>query len=237
MANIKGGRVLEVGCGGGVFSKGLKKYRRDLTLYGVDISAKSIDFAKRTSRGIVFKKASVYKLPFPDDFFDSLTSFDVFEHLTDPKKALSEIRRVTKSTGLVHIVVPLEGSLFTIHGWLWKLFKLNFEEEQIGHLNRFTFRTVSQLLQIDHFEIKRHWYSRHFVIELVDVVYRMVLKSRKTLEINPSFSVESTLESTKGIVSILLEYLYKVMITISNLQSRVMHSIPGHTLHITAVKK
>jgi SAM-dependent methyltransferase len=44
-----------------------------------------------------------HHLPFRDNTFDRVFAFNVFEHLTDPKKAAEEIRRVLKPGGAVAI--------------------------------------------------------------------------------------------------------------------------------------
>ena len=46
------------------------------------------------------------KLPFNDDRFDSLVSFEVFEHIFNLPEILKEINRVTKPSGTILISVP-----------------------------------------------------------------------------------------------------------------------------------
>ena len=84
------GRVLEVGCGGGGMSKVIKFYRPDLKITSCDIDQKAINWAKKNPRGVKFKVADAYSLPFDDQYFSAVLTFDFLEHLR---------RRLPKSTG------------------------------------------------------------------------------------------------------------------------------------------
>jgi SAM-dependent methyltransferase len=44
--------------------------------------------------------------PFPDDRFGRVEAIDVIEHLSDPLAAMTEIHRITRQGGSVHIVLP-----------------------------------------------------------------------------------------------------------------------------------
>jgi ubiquinone/menaquinone biosynthesis C-methylase UbiE len=43
-----------------------------------------------------FKQASIYDIPYPDNYFDYVCSAHVIEHLKDPLKAVIEMARVAK---------------------------------------------------------------------------------------------------------------------------------------------
>ena len=98
--------VLDVGCGAGHGSNLLsKKYKK---VYGVDISPDAIEYAKNNwaSDNIEFVVGSAMDIPFPDSTFDTISAFEVFEHLSDWRKFLSELRRVLKPGGVVYISTP-----------------------------------------------------------------------------------------------------------------------------------
>src|SRR3989344_4994951 len=78
------GRILDVGCGGGGFAKGIRVYRPDLEVYGVDINKNAIKKANVNSKGVHFKIGDIYKLPYKDSFFDVVVVADVLEHLEKP---------------------------------------------------------------------------------------------------------------------------------------------------------
>lgn len=55
---------------------------------------------------INFVKSDAHKLPFPDNSFDVVTCQTVLIHLKNPEKALSEMKRVVKSNGIVICAEP-----------------------------------------------------------------------------------------------------------------------------------
>ncbi|MCJ7827882.1 class I SAM-dependent methyltransferase, partial [Patescibacteria group bacterium] len=97
----KGMRVLDVGCGRGEFLDRL------MTEYGVegsgiDLSVQSIDEAKRKMvNPAQLKAGSATKLPFGDEEFDVVVSFDTLEHVENQTKAVGEMARVVKLKGKV----------------------------------------------------------------------------------------------------------------------------------------
>lgn len=231
------GKVLDVGCGGGVFTRGIRHYRRDLELWGVDISKKSIKYAQATSKDVTFLYGDAYQLPFKNQTFDAVVCFDLLEHLEDPPKALRGIKRVLKPGGVFHSATPLEGSLFTVHGWLWKLFRFN-PKEQIGHVQHFTLEQLLSLLRQEGFKPIKYKFTRHLFIELVDIVYRFLLRSSGIAERDPSFSVERRLKESKPSSSRrLVTALYQAVILLNYLESRFLARVPGHTVHITAARR
>lgn len=66
---------------------------------------------------IEFKAANVEKLPFENTTFDRVISTCLLHHVNDPILALNEMRRVTKSGGLISILIPCDP------GFLYRLAK------------------------------------------------------------------------------------------------------------------
>lgn len=98
--------VLDIGCGSGHGSNTLA--RKFHTVYGVDISPEAISYAQTNWQlpNIIFQTGDSLNIPFPDNSFDVVVAFEVFEHLTDWRKFLSEIKRVLKADGLVYLSTP-----------------------------------------------------------------------------------------------------------------------------------
>lgn len=104
------GRSLDIGCGIGFVVEYLSGPSFDLVCHGVDISDKAIGKAKSRLDSLagmqgVSQRLSVLEsqtLPFEDDFFSLVTSFDVLEHLDEPdiRKTVSEIQRVLRPGGM-----------------------------------------------------------------------------------------------------------------------------------------
>jgi 2-polyprenyl-3-methyl-5-hydroxy-6-metoxy-1,4-benzoquinol methylase len=112
-------RVLDYGCGNGAQS--LFFADDAAALLGIDISAESIaEFQEHipgalsdTVMAAVFDGATI---PAPDASFDTVTCFEVLEHVADEQRTLYEIARVLKPGGTFLLTVPNKGWIFETHG-------------------------------------------------------------------------------------------------------------------------
>lgn len=112
----KGGKILDVGCGIGLFIDLLAKNSRyKWEIFGLDINKKLINVAKKRNKTTKFYSTKITKCNFPNDFFDCITCFDVLEHDLNIRANLSEINRIIKRTGILLIQVPNNSSIMT---WL-----------------------------------------------------------------------------------------------------------------------
>ncbi|OGH92246.1 MAG: hypothetical protein A2534_04980 [Candidatus Magasanikbacteria bacterium RIFOXYD2_FULL_39_9] len=102
----QGSEVLDIGCGSGHGSNKLAaKFKK---VYAVDVSEDALAYAKEnwSAPNIEFIVGSGTSIPFPDNSFDIVASFEVFEHIEDWKKFLSEIKRVLKNNGRLFMSTP-----------------------------------------------------------------------------------------------------------------------------------
>ena len=97
-------KVLELGCGSGNLASVLHK--KGVSIIASDISQTAIDHAEKQHPDIDFRVHSADKLPYDDQSFDSVMSFDVLEHLPDVDQHLSEVRRVLKPNGCYLFQTP-----------------------------------------------------------------------------------------------------------------------------------
>jgi len=104
-------RVLEVGCGDGMTAVLLHSYGYEV--YGVDME----DWRDPRASHIPFYQSKVEEgLPFEADSFDFIYSYNTFEHLTDPRVALSELIRVCRPGGKIYLDFgPLYASAWGLH--------------------------------------------------------------------------------------------------------------------------
>jgi len=127
-------RILDIGCGKGNF---IKKDPFNSEIYGMDIIKKAVEDLKK--EGIPAKQGDLNKkIPFKDNYFDGLSCFHVFEHIPDPTRAVSEIKRVLKDDGKLVIAVP----------------NLSFKKfyEDYTHVKPYTKRSLYKLLKNNNFE-------------------------------------------------------------------------------------
>ena len=101
--------VLDCGCGPGPITLGLAHAVAPGSVVGIDIEPTMIERANALAAGsgldnIDFQVADIYDLPFDDDSFDIVFSSAVTEHLSDPVRALRELRRVTRTGGITAVI-------------------------------------------------------------------------------------------------------------------------------------
>lgn len=116
------GPVLDVGCHSGTFTKKIIDKLKNKQIYGIDISHQAIALAQKRIPYGHFEVADAVALPFKDNFFEAVFCLEVLEHVDDPKKVLSEIKRVLKKDGYVIFLVPSDNKLFKIVWFLWTLY-------------------------------------------------------------------------------------------------------------------
>jgi ubiquinone/menaquinone biosynthesis C-methylase UbiE len=97
----KGGRLLDIGCGTGLF---IGKYLQNGgSAVGIDISRNMIEKARVRCPGSPVIIGTGEGLPFRDGSFDAVSSLLVFTYLKDPEAMLDEAYRVLKPGGAISI--------------------------------------------------------------------------------------------------------------------------------------
>ena len=93
------GDVLDFGCG----SKPYRSLFKNAKSYiGVDVLSSGHDHS-RSLIDVIFDGTN---LPFPNNTFDTVVSFEVFEHVFNSEQILSEISRVLKPEGHILVTTP-----------------------------------------------------------------------------------------------------------------------------------
>lgn len=116
-APLEGRRVLEFGCGLGVYMTAMRRYTPHV--FGFDIEVERLQAAWRA--GVTGTVAAVgERLPYADASFDIAFSNDVLEHVADDAMCAREILRVLKPGGRAVIYVPNRRYLFETHGIYWR---------------------------------------------------------------------------------------------------------------------
>jgi SAM-dependent methyltransferase len=103
--------LVDCGCGQGSITVGLAETVAPGQVVGIDREPSQIEAARALAaeRGIAnvrFEVGSIYELPFADATLDAAFAHTVLEHLSDPPRALRELRRVLKPGGVVGIKDP-----------------------------------------------------------------------------------------------------------------------------------
>lgn len=110
LGDLDGKRVLELGCGDGWITIDLASKTETLDTFDISLTAIEITQRKLQKRGLeghcCVRKMSAEELEYPDSAFDIVFGFAILHHL-DLEKAMTEIFRVMKPSGMAIFAEPL----------------------------------------------------------------------------------------------------------------------------------
>ena len=110
------GRVLENGCGVGMYVEHMAPYAGQII--GLEYDLERTADAGTRSPNIL--NAAGESLPLPSGTFDLILSHEVLEHVQDDALAVREMVRVLNPGGRIVLFVPNRGYPFETHGIFWK---------------------------------------------------------------------------------------------------------------------
>lgn len=149
------GKLLDMGCGEGLFLELASKVGWDIT--GTEISPFAVKYGKgRLDLNIL--QGELMDIGFPDKAFDAVTVWHVLEHTRNPIIVLREIRRIIKDDGVLIMAVPNLNNIFS--QWAYRLVKgkrMHFFDplDRELHLYHFTPETVRLALEKKGFRVKK----------------------------------------------------------------------------------
>lgn len=109
------GKVLEVGCGEGYGVSILAPHASDYM--AIDKYATDIDRYAQGLDHVRFAQMSVPPLPFADNTFDFVVSFQVIEHIENDRALIAEMSRVLKPGGSLILTTPNIKMSLTRNPW------------------------------------------------------------------------------------------------------------------------
>lgn len=95
--------ILDVGCGTGL-ALHLLNQKAKRNIFGIDISVTSIE--KCRQKQLDCQVYNGKEIPFPNDHFNLVGSYNVLEHVDNPEQFLDEMLRVLKKEGIMILVCP-----------------------------------------------------------------------------------------------------------------------------------
>lgn len=107
----EGAKILNVGVATGYTSELLGEFGE---VTSVEYDKDCCDFVKRET-GIEVVNASILHLPFENNMYDLVCAFDVIEHVEEDALAVSEMKRVCRSDGIISVTVPAFNFLWSQH--------------------------------------------------------------------------------------------------------------------------
>jgi ubiquinone biosynthesis O-methyltransferase len=140
-------KILDIGCASGLLLQRISKTFGS-TGTGIDVSQVLINKAKQHDATNKYILADASRLPFPDNTFDIVTSFDNLEHIKEYKQVIKEIVRVLKPSGKLLLNTINKHNRFTID---WALEKLgsDYHLKRAGHVKELFFdpKDIEKLFQ------------------------------------------------------------------------------------------
>lgn len=126
--------ICDVGCGPGHITRYL--FDKGLGVFGIDISERCIEIARRENPEMRFKVMDMARLDMGDESIDGIMSFYSIIHT--PKQSMNllfcEFNRVLKKSGKILVVVKKgdsEGYVDELEGFRMPLYFTNFKEEEM----------------------------------------------------------------------------------------------------------
>lgn len=153
LSALTGVRILDAGCGtGGAISAYLSEYG---IVTGCDLSALALGFCQKRNLANL-AQASVTQLPFANEQFDLLTSFDVLYErgVADDQVAIAEFKRVLRPGGHLFLRLPA-------YDWL-----RGSHDLRIQTARRYTTGQLEKILKNTGFRVKCLSYANMFLFPL-----------------------------------------------------------------------
>lgn len=109
LGNVRGARLLDLGCGAGENSVYFAKCGAECvaTDYSPGMVEVALDLARANGVSITGKVVNAMDIDFPDNSFDVVYASNLLHHLPDPKAAIREMQRILKPGGKACFWDPL----------------------------------------------------------------------------------------------------------------------------------
>jgi SAM-dependent methyltransferase len=122
-------RIADIGCGSGEITSRLAARYPQAQLVGVDILESSAAYARQRHASLAprvrFEQGDAFELKFPDGSFDLVVCRHMTQSVPEPEKVLSELRRICKPGGWIHVLSEDYGMLHMPSG--------SFDPDRLWH--------------------------------------------------------------------------------------------------------
>lgn len=171
-------KILDVGCGLGILLGLFETVVSPTVRVGCDISFNVLKRSKKINSDFIeYIQCDGSTLPFRDSYFDLVIITDLVEHVPNPIKLLTEIRRVSKQ---LVIIMPMESGLISdIIFRILTIFGFETNVKRLGHIHRFNARECRFILEKSCFRI-----DNYQIIKANDFQTNMTLLGRLQLSIS-----------------------------------------------------
>jgi SAM-dependent methyltransferase len=140
-------KMLEIGCGRGTLLHRLSA--RHFDVVGVEINPIRIEESRQSYGGLRIFQTSGTELPFANEQFDIVLSFDVLEHIPDTDAHLAEVRRVLKPGGWLLLQTPNKWTNAVFETIRWR----SLTKWRVDHCSLHTYRELGRRLSAFGFDV------------------------------------------------------------------------------------
>lgn len=150
-------KVLDVGCGNGVFADAIKK-RNNAEVWGIELMEQEAIKAKNILHKTFIGPCEDHIDALPDNYFDTIYFNDVLEHLVDPYNVLERVKNKLSKNGVIISSIPNIRCHYVI---MPLFFKKEFEYQDFGildrtHLRFFTEKSIKNMYTNLGYEVVKH---------------------------------------------------------------------------------
>ena len=229
---VENGKLLEIGCATGEFTKVASLCGFDVL--GIDTSSNYIKFAKE--QGLNVKLGSVEDVQLGTIKFDAIAAFHLLEHLSDPRRFLQSLSRLVKANGFIFIITPnLDSFTDRLFGWHHPKYL------QQDHVIIYSKDGMQKFFSDSGFEVSEI-YSEEYPHHLFTSLFGLIKYLTKRKEINPNsnnkyngkkgLNIKNNLKCIVNNLPYLLGYLF---FPLSYFYRKVIaKKIKGHELVVIA---
>jgi 2-polyprenyl-3-methyl-5-hydroxy-6-metoxy-1,4-benzoquinol methylase len=166
LRGIKGGMLLDIGCGDGAFTIECAKTIGAQTICGIEIDQNDAEEAKAKGMNVFITDAS-QTFPFKNECFDVITANQVLEHVLNTDNMLKECYRVLNNDGVMILSAPNLCSLLnrvmillgkqptTLHVSEIQVGNFLKGVETFGHIHAFAPPALKDLVEYHGFKVEK----------------------------------------------------------------------------------
>jgi ubiquinone/menaquinone biosynthesis C-methylase UbiE len=162
-------KIIDIGCGSGYYTKKLAK--KGCIVTGIDIDKDLVGIAKKYNllNNCEYYIANAERLPFKSNCFDKAISMCAFEHFRNDEKAINEMGRVLKKSGIA--VLSLDS--FSYKNINKKIKEKHKITEKV--VNYYTLHKIKSKMKKAGLRVVNHCYLLNSVIS--DLLMELLIKS------------------------------------------------------------
>jgi len=148
------GKILDLGCGWGFFLAAARE--KGWEPFGIEPLPGHALYA-RSKLGLSVITDTLHPDTYREDFFDAITSFQVFEHLPDPGQVLEQLQSFQKSNGILLLEVP------NIDTWSLRVLGKYHRHYNPDHINFFSKGTLTRFLNDHGYQVLETYTPRRYM--------------------------------------------------------------------------